>query len=84
MRDLKTLREGWIEIERLERSIEPDLTIEQGVSIFRSLYRTASPFLAETEELFRDWREAELIEFQARLRKLDEWKANQCLMAHPN
>ena len=84
MRDLKTMREGWSEIERLERSIEPDLTIGQSANIFRSLYRTAAPFLAETEGLFRARREAELIEFQARLRRLDEWKANQSLMAHPN
>jgi hypothetical protein len=84
MRDLKTLREVWSEIERLERGIEPDLTVEQGVNIFRSLHRAAAPFLAETEELFRAWREVELIELQARLRRLDEWKGNQSLTAQPN
>ena len=84
MRDLKTLREGWSEIERLERGIEPDLTVEQGMNIFRSLFQAAAPFLAETEKLFRAWREAELIEFQARLRRLDEWKGNQSLITQPN
>jgi hypothetical protein len=77
MRDLKTLREGWNEIEREELRIAEDLTIEQGLRIFVSLCEALAPQMRETEELFRADREAYLTELQARLRRLEEWRQQQ-------
>lgn len=74
MRDLKTLREVGEAMNREEIEAPLDLTIEQSVKIFASLYEAVKHQLAETEELFRPIREAELIEFQALLRRLDEWR----------
>ena len=70
MRDLKTLREGWDEVARAEPSSAEQLTIEQSVSIFLSLYQAMAPQMEETEESFRRDREAYLTELQARLRRL--------------
>jgi len=74
MRDLKTHRQGWDEIEREERRFADDLTIVQSVNIFLSLCDTMAPLMKETEELFRQEREAYLTELQARLRLLDNWR----------
>jgi hypothetical protein len=72
MKDLKTLREVGEAMNRQECEVAPDLTIEQSVRIFASLYEAVKHQLAETEKLFRRLREDELIEFQSRLRRLDE------------
>ncbi len=74
MRDLKTHRQGWDEIEREQRRFTDDLTIAQSVSIFLSLCETMAPLMKETEELFRQEREAYLTELQAWLRRLDAWR----------
>ena len=74
MRDLKTHRQGWDEIERKKSLFADDLTILQSVSIFLSLCETMAPLMKETEELFRNEREAYLTELQARLRRLDAWR----------
>jgi hypothetical protein len=74
MRDLKTHRQGWEEIEREQRRFADDLTIDQSVRIFLSLCDTMAPLMKETEELFRNEREAYLAELQARLRRLDAWR----------
>lgn len=71
MRDLKTLREGWGEIAREERRSE-DLTIEQSLRIYLSLYRDMARQMAETEETFRQDREAYLTDLQSRLRRLND------------
>lgn len=72
MRDLKTIREVGEAMNREERELSFDSTIEQSVKLFASLYEAVKYQLAETLELFRPVREAELIEFQARFRRLDE------------
>lgn len=77
MRDLKTLREGWDEVAREERRSVEQLTIEQSVSIYLSLYRDMSPLMEETEEAYRRDREAYLTELQARLRRLDSFRKQQ-------
>ncbi len=74
LKDLKTLREVGESMEREENGIPLDLTIDRSVKIFASFYESVKHMLAETEELFRPVREAELIEFQARLQRLDEWR----------
>lgn len=74
MRDLKTLREVGEAMNREELELPFDLTIEQSVKIFASLYEAVKHQLAETAELFRAVREAEIIELQAKLRRLDEWR----------
>jgi len=74
MKDLKTLREVGEAMNREERELSIDLTIEQSVKIFASLYEAVKHQLAETLGLFRPVREAELIKFQATLRRLDEWR----------
>jgi hypothetical protein len=73
MRDLRTLREGWDEIERHERRLPDDLTIHQSVKIFLALCEALEPAMKETEDLFRRDREAHLCELQTRLRRLDAW-----------
>jgi hypothetical protein len=73
MRDLKTLREGWDEIVREERRSAEDLTIEQSLRIYLSLYRDMARQMAETEGTFRRDREAYLTELQSRLRRLNDF-----------
>ncbi len=51
-----------------------DETIAQSVQTFALLYALAKNHLAETAELFRAVREAELIEMQNRLSQLDRKK----------
>lgn len=77
MRDLKTLREGWDEVEREESRLADHLTLEQSVRIFLSLCGTMEPLMKETEALFRRDREAYLTELQARLRRLEDWRQQQ-------
>ncbi|HEU4390960.1 MAG TPA: hypothetical protein VFV34_24355 [Blastocatellia bacterium] len=77
MRELKTLREGWDEIEREELRLAGELTIEESVRIFVSLCEALEPQMRETEELFRRDREAYLTELQARLRRFEEWRKQQ-------
>lgn len=77
MRDLKTLREGWDEVEREERRLADHLTLEQSVRIFLSLCAAMEPLMKETEALFRRDREAYLTELQARLRRLEDWRQQQ-------
>jgi hypothetical protein len=74
MRDLRTLREGWDEVEKEERRLAELLTIEQSVKIFIMLCDSLTPLMDETEELFRGDREAYLTALQARLRRFDEWQ----------
>ena len=74
MRDLKTHREGWEEMEREERRLADELTIAKSVSIFLSLCDTMAPLLKETDDLFRHEREVYLTELQARLLRLDAWR----------
>jgi hypothetical protein len=73
MRDLRTLREGWDEVEREEYRLANDLTIEESVRIYLSLCNALGPLLKETEDLFRREREDYLIELQMRLRRLEDW-----------
>ena len=83
MRDLKTHRQGWEEMEREERRFADELTIAKSVSIFLSLCDTMAPLLKETEELFRHEREAYLTELQARLRRLDAWQHRHASRSEP-
>ena len=77
MRDLKTLREGWDEVARAERRSTEQLTIEQSVRIYLSLYQAMAPQMEETEETFRREREAYLTELQARLLRLNTCRQQQ-------
>lgn len=77
MRDLKTLREGWDEVARAERNSTEQLTMEQSVRIYLSLYLTMAPQMEETEEIFRRDREAYLTELQERLLRLNAWRQQQ-------
>ena len=83
MRDLKTHRQGWDEVEREERRLADDLTIEQSVRIFISLCDSMAPLMKETEELFRPEREAYLIELQERLRRLEAWRRQHGITTEP-
>lgn len=74
MRDLRTLREIGAAMNQAESELPCDLSIEEGVKIFASLYEAVKTQLAETWEIFRPVREAEILELQARLRRLDEWR----------
>lgn len=80
MRDLKTLREGWDEVARAERRSAAQFTIEESVSIYLSLYRDMAPQMEETEATFRRDRESYLTEFQAHLRRLNDF----CRQQHGN
>jgi hypothetical protein len=73
MRSLNTHREGWDEIERQRRALDQDLTVEESVRVYLSLYDALGPMMEETEEHFRPEREAYLTEMQTRLRRLDDW-----------
>ena len=77
MRDLKTLRDGWDEVAREERRSAVQLTIEQSLSIYLSLYRDMASQNDETEEMFRRDRETYLTELQARLLRLNDFRREQ-------
>lgn len=77
MRDLRTLREGWDEIEREKYRLADDHSIEQSVRIYLSLCNAMGPLLKETEDLFRREREDYLVELQMRLRLLEDWLQQQ-------
>ena len=83
MGSLKTLREGWDEIARAERHSTEQLTIEQSVRIFLSLYRSMEPQMKETEEVFRRDREDYLTELQARLRRLNAHRQQHGRLSEP-
>lgn len=74
MRSLATLRGGWDEVEKEERRIERETTIEDNVRDFLSLCEIAAPHLAATEELFRPVRGVEIMELRLRLLRLDKWR----------
>jgi hypothetical protein len=71
MRDLRTLREVGEAMNRAELELPCDGTIAQSVETFAMLYLLAQKHLAETSDLFRADREAEVIEMQKRLRQLN-------------
>ena len=75
MKDLRTIREVGEAMNQAELLLPCDETIAQSVKIFAMLYAAAKNHLAETAELFRPERVAELIEMQNRLSQLDRSKA---------
>ena len=83
MRDLKTLREGWDEIAREERRSAEQLTIEQSLRIYLSLYRDMALQMEETEEAFRGDRESYLTELQSRLRQLNVFRQHHGNLSEP-
>jgi hypothetical protein len=74
MKDLKTLCDGWDDIQREEAKLSSDLTIQESVRQFFILYQTFAPQLEETETIFGPERRTHLIEFQARLQRFAEWQ----------
>lgn len=74
MKDLKTLRDGWDDIQKEEAKLWSNLTIQESVRQFFILYQTFAPQLKETEAIFGPERRAHLIEFQARLQRFAEWQ----------
>ena len=83
MRDLKTLREGWDEIEQEERRSAEHLTIEQSLEIYLSLYRDLAPQLEATEATFRRDRETYLTELQSRLLRLNDFRQQHGKLPEP-
>ncbi len=81
MRELKTLREGWDEIARMEEQeaerLAEKMTIEQSVKDFLSLLNAFAPLIKETREIFRTDRTVYLTELQDKLRKFETWRQEQ-------
>ncbi|MGB0386209.1 MAG: hypothetical protein ACPGWR_15480 [Ardenticatenaceae bacterium] len=72
--ELRSLREGWDEVRKIEAELMQPLTIQESVRQYVELYETFLPHLEETEPIFRPLREAHLIEIQKRLQRLAEWQ----------
>lgn len=70
MRDLKTLREGWKEMRRVEANLPTDLTCISGMSQFKQLWMQFAPLLEQTEAIYQGDREHHLAVFQKRLLSL--------------
>lgn len=75
--ELRSLREGWNEVRKIEAQLMQPLTIQESVHQYVELYETFLPHLEETEPIFRPLREAHIIEMQKRLKRLAEWQREQ-------
>jgi hypothetical protein len=71
MRDLKSIREGWEEVEMQETRLLRQMSVQESVGHLLALYRIFEPQLQQTEALFRAERMAYLEELQARLLTLN-------------
>ncbi|HEY4491656.1 MAG TPA: hypothetical protein VI958_06615, partial [Acidobacteriota bacterium] len=70
MRPLDSVRNGWNELAAEEEKIDRALTIEESVRIYLCLIQTYSPFILQTQDLFRREREEYLSTLQQRLKRL--------------
>ena len=79
LKPLRTLRDQWIEIEKVEITLARayPLTIQESAQQFMELYQEFAPYLEATEHIYRSDRIAYLIELQERLQRLAEWQKEQ-------
>ena len=74
MRDLKSLREGWEEIEVLETELLRQRTIHEKVRAYLDLRQTFRPLLEQKAHIYQAEREAALIAVQRKLARLAEYE----------
>ena len=72
MRDLKSIREGWDQVEIQEARLLRQMSVQESVGYLLALYRAFEPQLQQTEALYRAERMAYLEELQARLLTLEK------------
>lgn len=82
MRDLKTLRERWADIQREEAKLSPASTVQERVRRFFILYQTFAPQLEETEAVFGPARRAHLTDLQRKLQRVAEWQQAHGKVSH--
>lgn len=71
MTELRSVRDGWADIEKKETGMLRALTLEQGIQQFLALQREFEPLLRQTETFFRAPRNQALSQLQTRLRTLN-------------
>ena len=72
MRDLRSIREGWDQVEIQEARLLRQMSVQESVGYLLALYRAFEPQLQQTEALYRAERMAYLEELQARLLTLEK------------
>ncbi len=77
MLDLKGWREKWEAMDRANLRLLREMTIEESVKTYLSLFHSMRPFIEESKEFFLPERKSYLTELQERLRKFGEWKRQQ-------
>jgi hypothetical protein len=77
MRELSSLRDGWVEIEQMETRLLRKMTIQENLADWLVLQRAFETQLQETSTLFAADRRAALAELQVRLQRLADWQAKR-------
>jgi len=72
MRDLRSIREGWDQVEIQEARLLRQMSVQESVGYLLALYQAFEPQLQQTEALYRAERMAYLEELQARLLTLEK------------
>jgi hypothetical protein len=72
--DLSTVRQGWSEIEQLDRRLLCRVTPQESFRQWSQLQQAFEAQLRETSALFGSERLSSLAELQARLRRLVQWQ----------
>ncbi len=74
MRDLSTVRQGWVEMEREEVRLACVMSPQESFHIWLRLQQAFESQLLDTATLFGPERQAALAGFQARLGRLATWQ----------
>ncbi|MCI0564759.1 MAG: hypothetical protein MN733_40345, partial [Nitrososphaera sp.] len=79
MRDLKTLREGWHEIESFESELLRNITIQEKVQDYLDLLDEFGEWDEATETHYQAEREEALLEIQRRLVRLEQYRLTHAI-----
>ena len=77
MQDLKSLRDGWKEVEEIETHLLRQMTVQASLADWLALQKAFEFQLKKTELLFAAERRAALAELQSRLHRLTDWQNNR-------
>lgn len=77
MLELKGWREKWEAMDHANLRLLREMTIEESVNIYLSLFHSMTPLIEGSKDFFLPERRSYLIELQERLRKFGEWKQKQ-------
>lgn len=75
MREIRSVRDGWAEIEMIETGLLRQMSVQESVAEWVGLQRAFEAQLQETAPFFAAERRAGLAELQSRLQRLVDWQA---------